>query len=116
MPKKTSRDKFCLSNALHKKLSFSLTSDLTTVFNDCIEKCFFPECLKHAKVVPIHKCGDRKNPSNFRPISLLSMISKILKKFFSEQICSFLEKKTVFSHTNKTVFERKYQLHMPCLI
>ena len=75
-----------------KKLSFSLTPVLTKVYNDCIEKRFFAECLKHVTAVPIHKDGDTENPSNFRPISLLPVVRKILEKNLSEQICSFLEK------------------------
>ena len=81
MPNENSKDEFSLSNALFRKLSYSLTPVLTTTLCiDCIEKRIFPECLKHAAIVPIQKVGDTENPSYFAPISLLPVVSKILEK------------------------------------
>ena len=108
MPNKNSSGEFSLSNAPSKNLLFSITPVPTTLFNDLIEKCFFPECLKHAMVVRFHKGGDTENPLNVRPISLLPVVSKKHKKILSEQICSFLGK--------KQAFERKHQLYKPCLV
>ena len=45
-----------------------------------LEQGKFIESFKIAKVVPVHKKGDRKNISNYRPISLLSCFSKLLEK------------------------------------
>ena len=42
----------------------------------------FPDSLKIAKVIPLFKKGDDKILSNYRPISLLSSISKFLKKLY----------------------------------
>ena len=51
----------------------------------------FPECWKSACVVPIPKSGDLTKPSNHRPISLLSVLSKILEKVVCVQLTSYLE-------------------------
>ena len=40
----------------------------------------FPDNCKIAKVVPIHKKVKKDNPSNFRPISILTCISKVIEK------------------------------------
>ena len=49
--------------------------------------------------MPIHKKGDRKNISNYRPISLLSCFSKLLKKVVHSRLCNFLDKrKYLFDH------------------
>ena len=112
MPNKNSIDEYRLSNALLKKTSFSLTTVLTTLFNDSIEKRFFPECLKHATVVAVHKGGDTENPRNFRPISLLPLNSKVLEKILSDQICSFLEKNSILSHKQRL---SKENINCTCL-
>ena len=52
----------------------------------------FPDCLKIAKVFPLHNSGDKSISSNFRPISLLPTIAKIFEKLPQRRIISFLEK------------------------
>ena len=53
----------------------------------------FPEKLKVAKIIPIHKNGSLNNISNYRPISLLPSISKILKKkTIFKQLSTYLNK------------------------
>ena len=41
----------------------------------------FPDCLKTAKVLPVHKSRKKSELCNYRPISILSSISKVLEKF-----------------------------------
>ena len=45
-----------------------------------IEQGVFPARWKRANVVPVHKKGDKKNPENYRPVSLLPLCSKVLQK------------------------------------
>ena len=45
-----------------------------------------PEDWKKANVVPIFKKGRRVDPANYRPISLTSILGKILEKFIKEAI------------------------------
>ena len=46
----------------------------------------FPENMKTAKIIPIFKSGDREDCTNYRPISLLPQISKILEKLFNRRL------------------------------
>ena len=55
---------------------------LTTIFNNCIAEGMYPDALKVAKVIPIHKSGDTSNPYNYRPIPILPHFSKIFEKIF----------------------------------
>jgi hypothetical protein len=50
-----------------------------------------PEKMKLAKVIPIFKKGDTRNPSNYRPISLLSVFDKLLEKIMYTRLCKHLK-------------------------
>ena len=52
----------------------------------------FPNILKIANVVPVHKKGDNLYCNKYRPISLLSNISKIFEKFMHIRLVNFLRK------------------------
>ena len=54
--------------------------------NSCLETGSFPEDLKFAEVVPIYKKNDKKDKSSYRPISLLSNISKVYERCMQEQL------------------------------
>jgi hypothetical protein len=51
--------------------------------------------MKEAKIVPIYKDGIKKDPSNYRPISILSVFAKILEGFTCEALTKFLEKHNI---------------------
>ena len=65
---------------------------ISELFNLCVEQGEFPNVLKIAEVVPIHKKGDPNQCTNYRPISLLSPFNKILEKLIYIRIYSYLEK------------------------
>ena len=49
-------------------------------FNYCIDKSEFPNDLKHADIVPIYKKNSKCEKENYRPVSILSNLSKIYEK------------------------------------
>ena len=67
-----------------------LAPHLLRIVNTSIVTCAFPESWKVATVVPILKSGDESVPSNFRPISLLSHLSKVTEKVVCDQLSSYL--------------------------
>ena len=52
-------------------------SELCEIFKKCVIEGIFPSELKIAKVILLHKNGSKQQPSNYRPISILSPFSKI---------------------------------------
>ena len=60
-----------------------------------------PDMAKLAKIIPIYKAKDKKDISNYRPISLLPVVSKILEKVVHKNLYTFLEK-------NKVVYASQY--------
>ena len=66
---------------------------LSKLINVCFEIGTFPDILKIAKVIPLHKKESTLNHLNYRPISLLSVFSKIYEKLLYIRIYSYLTKK-----------------------
>ena len=65
---------------------------ITNCINKCISIKSFPDELKVADVIPVFKKEDPNNKANYRPISLLPIISKIFERVLFEQIEKFSEK------------------------
>ena len=63
-----------------------ITNTLAYVFNLCIMKSTFLNAFKIAKVIPLYKSGDSANPSNYWPISIVSVLSKPLEKHINKHI------------------------------
>ncbi len=64
---------------------------LTLIINTSIVTGTFPKTWKHAFVTPLHKNGDPDDSSNYRPISLLPISSKVLEKSVATQRVKYLE-------------------------
>jgi len=78
------------------KLSKHITAPvLTTIFNNCVAEGIYPDALKVAKVIPIHKSGDISNPSKYRPISIVPHFSKIFEKILLKVLQSFLDQSNI---------------------
>jgi len=76
-----------------------LDAPLCAVFNKCLMQNKFPETLKHALVTPIFKKDDETEPTNYRPISLTSNLSKVFERLMSDQIMTFLCQHKLISNT-----------------
>ena len=74
-----------------KSLGLKVSQQLTKIINLSFTEGIFPSKLKIAKVISIFKKGDPEVPSNYRPISLLPIFSKIFEKLMYERIYSFLK-------------------------
>ena len=69
-----------VSNKLLKRLLPAVIEPLTIIFNKSLIEGVFPEAMKRVDVVPLYKASDHQETNNYRPISLLLTISKILEK------------------------------------
>ena len=73
------------------KLATPVKSDsLTLIFNQAITLSSFPDEWKIARVIPLYKNGQRNIPGNYRPISVLPAISKIMERILYDQLHSYL--------------------------
>ena len=79
------------SNKLIKDLSDEIALPLCMIFNKSLEEGVFPACMKMADVIPLFKSKDRTNKANYRPISLLMTISKVLEKIMYKRTYNFMD-------------------------
>ncbi|XP_063876903.1 uncharacterized protein LOC135109454 [Scylla paramamosain] len=82
---------------LLKHCARELSAPLTTVFTSCLREKKWPTVWKEARVVPVHKKNSRSEPNNYRPISLLSVMGKLLEKIVAVAICQHLSENHLLS-------------------
>ena len=89
------------------KLFHSIIADvLSDIINTSFLSGVFPQSQKHAIVVPIFKKGVQTDPSNFRPISILPIFSKIFERCIYDRLLNFIDQNSILS-PNQFGFQRK---------
>ncbi len=66
---------------------------LVNCIDSSLESGTFPDCLKKATVIPLHKKKSKKDPSNYRPVSLLNSLSKIIEKIIHARLYDYMSDK-----------------------
>ena len=79
-----------ISNKLLRTASSYVCEPIVHIANLSMINGVFPEIFKSAIVIPIHKKGDPSEISNYRPISLLPVVSKVLERIIFRRLSSFL--------------------------
>ena len=95
LPNKSSSGHDRVSNTLLKQLSQSLSYPLGIIFNQSIISGCFPNLMKIAEVIPLYKGKEEDLIVNYRPVSLLMTISKVLEKIIYKSLYKFLTKHCV---------------------
>ena len=75
---------------LLKQLCQSCSSPIALIINMSLDQSIVPDAMELAKVIPIFKAKSKESFNNYRPISLLSNISKVLEKVVHKRLYSFL--------------------------
>ena len=91
LPAKNSSGCDEISNNLLKKLCPSLLKLLEKIFNKSLNEGVFPELMKLADICPLFKSKLDNDANNYRPISLLMTISKVLEKIVYQRTYCFME-------------------------
>lgn len=84
-----------------KKIGENVILPIVHIINCSIANGTVPEELKVARIVPIHKKGDKTDFANYRPISIVGILSKILEKIIKNQLLEYLER-------DKIIFDGQY--------
>ena len=78
---------------------------LTYLYNLCISKGIVPSAFKSGKVIPIHKKGSLDDMNNYRPITVLSVLTKPLEKHIQSNLMQFFEMHKLFN-PHQSAFRR----------
>ena len=96
-----------VSTKLLKSLDISISLPLSILANASIQTGIVPNTLKIAKVVPIYKSKKHDDFTNYRPIALLSSLSKVLEKLVHHRPYTFMENHNILNN-NQYEFRQKF--------
>ena len=94
-----------------RALATIISPYLSNIFNKCFESGTFLAALKNAKITPIHKARQKDVASNYRPISLISPLSKVFEKLLYIRLEKFFLKNSIISK-QQFGFRRGYSTEM----
>ena len=93
----------------------TILKQLTHLINLCLAQGKFPNKLKIAVVKPVYKTGDKSLVTNYRPISILPYISKVLEKVIHIRIMEHISQNNILNQ-NQFGFRKGHSTYMPLLI
>lgn len=92
---------------LLKMAATSIAGPVAYLINVSLTTGIFPDIWKSARICPIHKGGDTNDPGNYRPISILPVISKIIERAVFDQLYPFLNSHGII-HDKQSGFRPKH--------
>ena len=84
-----------------------ICNSLAFIFNLSLATSVFPSEWKNAKVVPIFKSGSKSSVENYRPISVFSIVSKIIERAVHDQVYSYMSVNNFLS-SSQSGFRSQY--------
>ena len=78
---------------------FQIFRPITYIINLSIKQRTFPDNLKIAKVIPVFKQGSRSLFDNYRPISVLPVLSRVFEKCIYNQLISYFSSENIITPT-----------------
>lgn len=105
-----------VSTKIVKFVSHIIAPVMSFIINLCIQYSHFPTRLKLSIIKPLHKSGDPSEITNYRPIALLPVMSKIIEKVIYDSLNSFFESEGIFCkeqygfRKNRSINEAVFEL------
>ena len=93
----------CISTRIIKAIAVFIAGPLAHIVNLSVELGKFPDELKIGKVIPIYKCNDPQLIDNYRPITVLNVICKIIERAIYNKICPYLTKYQIISKSQNSL-------------
>ena len=106
---------------LLREAGAAIVPSLTKLFNLCLTTSKMPKMWKHANVIPLHKKSDKCDFNNYRPVSLLSCVSKLLERIIFKKVFNYLRDNNIltphqsgFRPGDSTTNQLAYMYHVFC--
>ena len=80
-----------INSTLLKGIVVGVVKPIAMIFRDSLRKGVIPDDWKRANVVAIFKGGTKKEPGNYRPVSITCQIGKLMERFIKSQLVGYLE-------------------------
>ena len=98
-----------ISAKVLKTAAAALCQPLTYIINNSLKSKVFPDIWKTAIVYPLHKSGSKTNADNYRPISVLCVLTKIVERHVHKHFYNFLDQYNLISE-----FQSGFRKHHSC--
>ena len=89
-----------VSNRILKEAAFSLSYPLADIFNKSLESGIFPSSWESARVHPVPKGAGGQTPDKYRPISILSNLSKVLERIVYKKLFKYCTENNLLNSRN----------------
>ncbi|KAG5892136.1 hypothetical protein JTB14_032358 [Gonioctena quinquepunctata] len=86
-----------ISIKIFESLPETALNILVKLINNSFAQGTFPSFLKTSVVIPLHKGGNKEDPANFRPISLIPTLAKIIEKLVKKRMMEFFNRNRILS-------------------
>jgi len=87
-----------ISPKLLQLIPEEISDYLILIFNKCIQLQDIPKPWKSANITPVFKKGNKSDPTNYRPISLTSILCKMFEHIITSKLATFLEQNNLFNN------------------
>ena len=104
LPNKGSSGFDNIDNIMLKKLGPEVATQISIIANASMTQGIFPDLMKNALIVPLYKARSKELVTNYRPISLLLTISKLIEKIVYKQVYTYL-------NTMGQIYKSQYGFH-----
>lgn len=94
-----------ISSKILKLSESEISNPISKIINKSFESAVFPDKLKEAQVIPLHKKSNTLDKGNYRPVSILPMISKIFERSIENQLVEYFNS---FFHIFLSAFRKGY--------
>ena len=100
-----------INSYIIKKTQYLIAPVLLRLFNKSMDTGIFPNALKIASIIPLHKGGSKTEATNYRPISLLPIFAKLFEKVIKHRLTTHLDENNIITD-NQFGFRKSYSTEL----